>query len=58
MYRNIALTKRATLTVKVPASRWFATPLKERMPELARAMSEGMILKRAETMVEANLNAD
>ena len=52
-YRAIALTKKDKLTVKIPGSSWFTTPIKQRTPELQRMMTPEWIYKRAEQM--ANL---
>lgn len=52
-YLGIALTKKAKLDVRIPASRWFSRVIEEREPVLKGMMLETAILKKAEEMAAA-----
>jgi hypothetical protein len=49
-FLGIALTKKAKLDIKVPASHWFTRVIDERRPALAEMMAETAVLRRAEEM--------
>ena len=52
MYKGIALTKKATLNVKVPASGWFTNTTKYRERFLHVYLSDMAIMRQAEKMAK------
>lgn len=56
-YLGIALTKKARLDVKVPASHWFTRITETRRPVLEEMMAETAVLRRAEEMMAEGKSA-
>ncbi|HUT61295.1 MAG TPA: hypothetical protein VNA25_25890 [Phycisphaerae bacterium] len=52
MYKGMALTKKSTLNVKVPASGWFTKTVKHREQFLREFMSDMAIMRQAEKMAK------
>ncbi|MDD5305028.1 MAG: HK97 gp10 family phage protein [Elusimicrobia bacterium] len=50
-YFFLAITKKAKLDVKVPASRWFSKVIDQRSPVLDSMLAGAAVLKKAEEMI-------